>query len=97
MKLAKHENGNDELEQRLIAYYGVLLTQRHLAHLLGRSINGLRYSLSRPPDRQTEALRRCGRRVGRRVYYPASDVARIISRDGATQAPPAARSLSSVQ
>jgi len=36
------------------------------------------YSLSYPSDQQTRDLKRCGRKIGRRVYYPASEVAQII-------------------
>ncbi len=37
-----------------------------------------RYSLSYPCDHHTRALKACGRKIGRRVYYPANEVARII-------------------
>jgi hypothetical protein len=67
------------LEERLTERYGVLLSQTQLANLLNRSPGGLRYSLCHPPDIQTRKLRGCGRRIGRRVYYPAADVARIIA------------------
>lgn len=67
------------LEQRLTERYGVLLSQTQLAELLDRTPGGLRYSLCHPPDFQTRKLRACGRRIGRRVYYPAADVARIIA------------------
>jgi hypothetical protein len=66
------------LEERLTERYGVLLSQTQLAELLDRTPGGLRYSLCHPPDLQTRKLRGCGRRIGRRVYYPAVDVARII-------------------
>ena len=36
------------------------------------------HSLSYPSDQQTRALKACGRKIGRRVYYPATEVARII-------------------
>jgi hypothetical protein len=45
-----------------------------LAELLGCTTGGLRYSLSYPSDQSTPA----GRKIGRRVYYPATEVARII-------------------
>jgi len=66
------------LENQLTERFGLLLSQTQLAELLGRSIGGLRYSLSYPSDLSTRALKACGRKVGRRVYYPASEVARII-------------------
>jgi hypothetical protein len=66
------------LEQQITSRYGLLLSQAQLAELLGRSTGGLRYSLSYPSDQQTRDLKRCGRKIGRRVYYPASEVAQII-------------------
>ena len=66
------------LEQQITARYGLLLSQSQLAELLGRSTGGLRYRLSYPSDQQTRDLKRCGRKIGRRVYYPASEVAQII-------------------
>ena len=66
------------LEDTLTEKYGVLLSQTQLAELLDRTPGGLRYSLCHPPDFQTRKLKACGRRIGRRVYYPAAEVARII-------------------
>lgn len=66
------------LEHQLTERFGLLLSQTQLAELLGRSTGGLRYSLSYPCDPQTRSLKACGRKIGRRVYYPASEVARII-------------------
>jgi len=66
------------LESQITEHYGLLLSQKQLAELLGRTTGGLRYSLSYPSDHQTRALKACGRKIGRRVYYPATEVARII-------------------
>ncbi len=66
---------NDQITER----YGVLLSQSQLAEVLGRTTGGLRFSLSVPADRKTRLLKACGRRIGRRVYYPAVEVARIIA------------------
>jgi hypothetical protein len=66
------------LAQQITERYGLLLSQAQLAELLGRSADGLRYSLKCPSDSNTRALKACGRKVGRRVYYPAAEVARII-------------------
>lgn len=66
------------LEHQLTERFGLLLSQTQLAELLGRTTGGLRYSLSYPSDSSTRALKACGRKIGRRVYYPASEVARII-------------------
>ena len=66
------------LENQLTERFGLLLSQAQLAELLGRTTGGLRYSLCYPSDQSTRALKACGRKIGRRVYYPASEVARII-------------------
>ena len=66
------------LEQQITERFGLLLTQTQLAELLGRTTGGLRYSLSYPSDHQIRSLKRCGRKIGRRVYYPATEVAQII-------------------
>ena len=76
------DNHNHEivsLEARITERFGVLLSQAQLAALLGRTPGGLRYSLSYPSDARTHALKACGRRIGRRVYYPAQAVAAIIA------------------
>jgi len=66
------------LENQISERYGLLLSQTQLAELLGRTTGGLRYSLSYPSDQQTRALKACGRKIGRRIYYPATEVAQII-------------------
>ena len=66
------------LENQLTERFGLLMSQTQLAELLGRSTGGLRYSLSYPSDVSTRALKACGRKIGRRMYYPVSEVARII-------------------
>lgn len=67
------------LKTQLTERYGVLLSQAQLTELLGRSTGGLRYSLCAPADDRTRSLKACGRRIGRRVYYPAVEVAHIIA------------------
>jgi len=66
------------LEQKITTRYGILLSQTQLAELLGRTPGGLRYSLSYPSDQHTRDLKASGRKIGRRVYYPAAEVAQII-------------------
>ena len=66
------------LEQRITTRYGILLSQSQLAELLGRTPGGLRCSLSYPSDQHTRDLKASGRKIGRRVYYPAAEVAQII-------------------
>ena len=55
----------NDLADRLTERFGLLLTQAQLAELLGRSTGGLRYSLCAPSDARTQALKACGRRIGR--------------------------------
>ena len=71
--------GEAGLAGQITERYGILLSQSQLAELLGRTTGGLRYSLSYPSDAQTRHLKASGRRIGRRVYYPAAEVARIIN------------------
>ena len=66
------------LENQITERYGLLLSQTQLAELLGRTTGGLRYSLSYPSDQQTRTLKTCGRKIGRRMYYPALEIAQII-------------------
>ena len=70
--------GDASLEQKITSRYGILLSQTQLAELLGRTPGGLRYSLSYPSDQHTRDLKASGRKIGRRVYYPAAEVAQII-------------------
>lgn len=70
------------LENQLTERFGLLMSQAQLAELLGRSTGGLRYSLSYPSDASTRALKACGRKIGRRMYFPVSDVARIVLGSG---------------
>lgn len=71
-----------DLAQQLTDRFGPLLTLRQLAELLDRSVSGMRYSLRSPRDERMRALNACACRIGRRVYYPATDVARIIRSAG---------------
>ena len=67
-------------EEQLIKRYGPLLSLVELSELLKRSPDGLRLALCG----QSEVARQWNtakRKVGRRVYFRASDVAELI--DGA--------------
>jgi len=66
------------LENQITERYGLLLSKKQLAELLGRTPACLRDSLSYPSDQQTRALKACGRKIGRRLYYPATEVEQII-------------------
>jgi hypothetical protein len=80
----KESSSVNTLEGQITGRYGLLLSQTQLAELLGRTPGGLRYSLSYPSDHQTRALKACGRKIGRRVYYPSTEVAQIIIGTGDT-------------
>jgi hypothetical protein len=80
----KPTSAQGQLAAQLTERFGPLLTHGQLAQLLGRSAGGLRHSLGHPADERTRALRDCGRRIGRRLYYPATEVARIVSDGDAT-------------
>jgi hypothetical protein len=71
------------LENQLTERFGLLMSHTQLAKLLGRSTGGLRYSLSYSSDASTRALKACGRKIGRRMYYPVSEATRIIPGSGA--------------
>lgn len=77
--MEQSEDSHYRIESQLKEQYGLLLSQSQLADLLGRSAGVLRYSLCYPSDPRTRALKDCGRRIGRRICYPASDVASIIA------------------
>lgn len=80
----KPRPATNALHEQLITRYGILLSQAQLAELLGRTTGGLRFSLSVPADDRTRSLKACGRRIGRRIYYPAVEVARIINEPSAS-------------
>lgn len=70
------------LEEKISEKYGLLLNAEQLADLLGRTTCGLRFALTNSTDPTFLALRKCARRVGRRVYFPAPQVAQIIEGAG---------------
>jgi hypothetical protein len=72
----------DEFAKELSEHFGPLLTHPQLATLLDRSLGGLRYSLCRAQKPDMVALKACGRKIGRRVYYPTCVVARIVMEQG---------------
>jgi len=82
--MEKHQRTNvDSLAHEIAEKYGLLLDQKQLASLLGRSTSGLRYSFAYPRDESTRSLKQVGRRIGKRIYYPATEVARVLYQEGA--------------
>lgn len=67
------------MTDELVRRFGPLLTADDLAVLLQRSKTGLQWSLGRSSNPMIRALHGCQRRVGRRNYYPADAVARILA------------------
>lgn len=64
-------------EEQLLKRYGPLLSLTDLSNLLKRSPDGLRISL-RSQSEFAKKWNSAKRKVGRRVYFKASDVAELI-------------------
>ena len=68
------------VEEHLTKLYGPLLTIVQLAKLLHRSAEGLRISL-RSSSEWAGAINATKLKLGRRVYFRTSGVARLLSGD----------------
>jgi len=66
-----------ETKDILIQRYGVLLSLSDLAEVLQRSPGGLRIGLSGNTEFAV-TWRTAKRKIGRRLYFSATDVARLI-------------------
>ena len=64
--------------QYLLTQYGPLLTLNHVAEVLHGTPNGLRMAMNRKQHPFTRSLAESRRRFGRRVYFEARQVARLI-------------------
>lgn len=64
-------------EQILVNKYGPLLTLLQVAELLNRSADGLRMTLRGDSD-FAKRMRPARRKIGRRLYYKAVEVAKFI-------------------
>ncbi len=69
-------------EQKLVDRYGLLLTVTHLAELLHQNETGLRMTLRGNSD-FAKKMQPVRQRIGRRYYFLASDVAKLL--DGENQ------------
>ena len=67
--------------QYLLTQYGPLLTLKHMAEVLHGTPNGLRMAMSRKQQPFARSLATSRRRFGRRVYFEARQVARIIDEE----------------
>ena len=65
----------------LLTTYGPLLTLKHLASVLHSTPSGLRMAMHRKREPFTCALAGTRRRVGRRIFFEASQVAALIDQD----------------
>lgn len=64
-------------EQILVSKYGPLLTLVQASELLNRSADGLRMSLRGDSD-FAKKMQSARRKIGRRLYFKAVDLAKII-------------------
>lgn len=64
-------------EEWLVKNYGILLTMTDLAHLLNRSDDGIRVTISGESD-FSKMLKFLRIKIGRRSYFRAKDVAQFI-------------------
>ena len=69
-------------ETHLLEKHGPLMTLDALAHLLDRSVGGIRLGLRTNNAPWQVHLNRARLRVGRRVYFRTVDVAKLV--DGET-------------
>ena len=69
---------NPPTYQYLLSNYGPLLTLKHLAEVLHSTPNGVRMTIARRRQPFAAALSAARRRLGRRVYFDASRVAKAI-------------------
>ena len=62
----------------LLAHYGPLLTLKHVAEVMHTTPNGVRMAIARKQQPLAVGLAHARRRLGRRVYFEARQVAAII-------------------
>lgn len=67
-----------KMERELTERFGPLLTAVHLAEVLHRSEQGLRWSLTQP-GQFAETINATRIRIGRRNYYRAADLALLLT------------------
>ncbi len=67
-----------KFEDALIKTYGPLLTVAQLAQLLDRSVEGLRTGLRSEND-WTRKINASKLKLGRRIYFRTSDIAKLLS------------------
>jgi hypothetical protein len=68
----------EKFERELTERFGPLLTAVHLAEVLHRSEQGLRWSLTQP-GQFADTINATRVRIGRRNYYRAADLALLLT------------------
>ncbi|MFU2326816.1 hypothetical protein [Pseudomonas sp. NFX98] len=67
-----------KMERELTERFGPLLTAVHLAEVLHRSEQGLRWSLTQPGE-FADTINTTRIKIGRRNYYRAADLALLLT------------------
>lgn len=67
------------MEDTLLERFGPLLRIAQLATILDRSPDGLRNSMRVPADEATRRIKEARVKVGRRVYFRTSEIAKALS------------------
>ena len=67
-----------KMERELTERFGLLLTVVHLAEVLHRSEQGLRWSLTQP-GQFADTINGTRIKIGRRNYYRAADLALLLA------------------
>jgi hypothetical protein len=67
-------------ENYLLEKFGPLLSLANLAGLLGRSIGGLRLSLTQNSEMAAK-FKKARKKIGRRVYFRSSVIAQVLDEE----------------
>ncbi len=77
MNQQQSSHQSQHTERLLFEQYGPLLTLSQTAELFHRTVDGLRVSLGRDTE-FSNLLKPAKRKIGRRVYFRTSEIARLI-------------------
>lgn len=69
-----------QTENFLLQKFGPLISLEQLAHLLNRSVQGLRLSLSRGGE-MADKFNPAKKKIGRRVYFVTVRIAAVLDAD----------------
>ena len=65
----------------IVNQYGPLLTYQQLAELLGRSVSGLRWTLTAESEKEKTWVKKINNarvKIGRRIHFKTSAIAELI-------------------